>query len=105
MVATTKTKKAISTYLMERSGRSSHGVSLKFLRNSFRPSLPRYSEKVPTGQSQLQNVLRSSHAIERNAISKNTPAGCMDGRLPVSIQAFRFIKDAIGSQPSIPGGR
>src|SRR5690242_10942533 len=91
-------------YLIPRSAMSSARGSRQFFRNVFLPRRHKYSESVPTGQSQLQKDLRSSHEIERNAISRNIPAGCMREMDPVSAKTLRFIREAIGSQPSTPGG-
>ena len=70
-----------------------------------RPSRHRYSEIAPTGHSQPQKLLRNIQDAARNAIRSSMPAACMAGIRPVSSRAFRFISDAIGSQPSTPSGR
>src|ERR1041385_7077707 len=73
--ATTYRNNPIRMYFNDRRGMSTHFGGMKFLRNSFFPTFARYSENVPTGQSQLQKLLRSNQEIRRNAMSKRTPAG------------------------------
>ena len=88
-----------------RSAMSSQRGRRKLRPKVCRPSRHRYSEIVPTGQSQPQKLLRKIHDAARNAISRNMPAGCSRGIWPVSSSTFRFISEAIGSQPSTPAGR
>src|SRR5512140_3132946 len=92
-------------YLRLRRPMSAHRGGKKLRRNARRPSFQSHSESVPTGQSQLQNALRKISEIARNEISRNIPAGCSRGNSPVRRKTFRFINEAIGSQPSTPGGR
>src|SRR5579884_1791235 len=85
------------------------GISIHFQRTKFRPKYhfprrPRYSETVPTGQSQLQNALRSRNAMARNVMSRNIAAGWMAGTWPVKRRYLRFMSPAMGSQPSTPAG-
>src|ERR1019366_5190421 len=60
---------------------------------------------VPTGHNQLQNALRNRNDIATNAIRRNIPAGCNAGTWCDRVRYRRFIKPAIGSQPSTPAGR
>ena len=101
----TYTNSASSMYFRLRSGMSNHRGNAKLRRNVRRPSFHRYSENVPTGQSQEQNDFRSRKDIARNAINRNIPAGCTAGTVPVITRYFKFINAAIGSQPSTPAGR
>src|SRR5438309_1588629 len=98
-------KKPRSKYFNPRSGISTQPGKRKFRRNNFRPSFHKYSETVPTGQSQLQNALRNKNAIATNVTSKNIAAGCSSGTCLVTKKYFRFIMPAMGSQPSTPAGR
>src|SRR5581483_5336182 len=92
-------------YLTLRKARSSHRGSRKLPPKVCFPRRHRYSEAVPTGQSQLQKLLRRSQDIAKNESSRNIPAGWMRGSSPVARKTLRFMREAIGSQPSTPGGR
>src|SRR5579872_842330 len=105
MAETAHTKNPRRKYFSPRSGMSSQRGIAKLQRKSCRPSRHRYSEIVPTGHSQLQKAFRNRNAIDKKAISKNIAAGWMAGTWPVTSQYFKFIKPAMGSQPSTPGGR
>ena len=105
MLETAHKKNPRSKYFNPRSGISTQPGKRKFRRNNFRPSFHKYSETVPTGQSQLQNALRNKNAIATNVTSKNIAAGCSSGTCLVTKKYFRFIMPAMGSQPSTPAGR
>src|SRR6266487_3737157 len=92
-------------YFSDRNAISPHRAILQLRRNVFFPYIHKYSEIVPTGQSQLQKLLRSSQHMAMKESSRKRPAGWMPGNPPVSRKTFRFINEAIGSQPSTPGGR
>src|SRR5262249_19813435 len=90
---------------MLRSATSSRRGKRKLRPKVVFPKRHRYSEAVPTADNQQQKLLRSSHEIARNVTNRNMPAGCRRGSSPVAQNNFRFIKEAIGSQPSTPAGR
>src|SRR5579864_8637940 len=101
MLETAHKKNPRSKYFNPRSGISTQPGKRKFRRNNFRPSFHKYSETVPTGQSQLQNALRNKNAIATNVTSKNIAAGCSSGTCLVTKKYFRFIMPAMGGQPDI----
>src|SRR3974390_623533 len=105
MLYTANAKNPSSRYFKLRSGRSSQRGSTKLRRNMKRPSFHKYSDTVPSGHSQEQNDLRSSHDISRNAVNRKNAAGCTRGNVPVSSTYLDSISPAIGSQPSTPAGR
>src|SRR5439155_26171638 len=91
-------------YFSPRKGMSAQRGRLKLRRKTFLPKRHRYSEIVPTGQSQLQKALRNKKAIDEKVMSRNIAAGCIAGTCPVSSQYLKFITSAMGSQPSTPAG-
>src|SRR5690242_4533715 len=99
------TKNASSRYLSGRSVRSSHRGKDQLRLNVPRPSFQSHSEKVPTGQSQLQKLRRNTSEMIRKVASSTMAAGWMRGISPVTKKYFKLSKPAIGSQPSTPGGR
>src|SRR5215469_16408144 len=105
MLETAHTKKPSSKYFRPRSGMSAQRGRWKLFLNNFFPIFQRYSDTVPTGQSQLQNALRKRNAIDKNVINKNIAAGCRAGTWRVTRKYLRFIMPAIGSHPSTPAGR
>src|SRR5258708_3009341 len=105
MLATAYRKSPSRMYFSDRSAMSPHRWIFQLRRNVFLRYIHKYSEIVPTGQSQLQKLLRSSQHIAMKEMSRKRPAGWMPGSSPVNRKAFRFINEAIGSQPSTPGGR
>src|ERR1700758_720325 len=102
---TAQTKKPSRRYFSPRSGMSSQRGAKKLRPNNFRPARHKYSEIVPTGQSQLQKALRNRNEIERKVVSRNMAAGCKAGTRCERTKYFRFIRPAMGSQPSTPAGR
>ena len=42
--------------------------------------------------------------MARKVTRRNIAAGCIEGTKPVSKKYFRFMRPAMGSQPSTPGG-
>src|SRR5215472_16961801 len=99
-----QTKNPRRRYFSPRRGISIQRHMRKLRPKSFWPSRPRYSETVPMGQSQLQKALRRRNEIARNVISRNMAAGWIAGTRPVNKKYLKFIRPAMGSQPSIPGG-
>ncbi len=75
MPPTMKTKKAMSRYLMERRGMSSQRGSTRLRPKSLRPAFQRYSERVPTGQSQPQKARLSSRLMARKMRNRTMAAG------------------------------
>src|SRR4029077_12785195 len=69
--ATAQKKKPSKAYLSARSGMSIQRGSSKLRCRNLRPIRHRDSERVPTGQSQLQNALRNRNAIARNDEEKH----------------------------------
>ena len=71
-----------------------------------RPPSQSHSDSVPIGHSQLQKAFRATKRDRRR-----TPPGgtsrpdARRARCPSSSVYFRFIRPAMGSQPSTPGGR
>src|ERR1035437_7535123 len=102
---TAQAKKPSSRYFSPRSGISSQRGRKKLRRKSSWPARHKYSEIVPTGHSQLQNALRNRNDMARNEINRNIPAGCSVGTWWVRMRYRKFIRPAIGSQPSTPAGR
>src|SRR5579885_2932804 len=100
ILLTAQTKNVRSKYLSARRGISSQRGRWRLRRKIWRPARHKYSDKVPTGHSQLQNAFRNKNAIATNVMKRNIAAGCTTGMLPVVIQYFVFISPAIGSQPS-----
>ena len=105
MVKTTKRKKASRRYLTLRSGTSSQSGTVKLRRNSLRPSFHRYSETVPTGQSQEQNDFFTRRLQRIKPQTRTIAAGWIAGIWCVTRKYLRFIRPAIGNQPSTPAGR
>ena len=105
MEPTAYRNKASSRYFKLRNPRSNLRGRRKLRPKVWRPSRHRYSDTVPTGHSQPQKLLRKIQETARKAISRNIPAGCRRGICPLASSTFRFISEAIGSQPSTPGGR
>src|ERR1017187_2198422 len=95
---------ARSRYFRLRNPTSSLRGRRKLRPKVWRPSRHRYSEAVPTGHSQPQKLLRKIQEAARKAISRNIPAGRRRGICPLRRSTFRFISEAIGSQPSTPRG-
>src|SRR6266702_3114162 len=92
-------------YFRLRSGRSNQRGTVRLRRKSLRPSFQRTSETVPTGHNQEQNVFFSSMLDNRKAAANTIAAGWIDGARWVTRKYLRFIRPAMGSQPSIPAGR
>src|SRR5258708_18100669 len=94
--------KASSRYFRLRKPTSSLRGRRKLRPKVWRPSRHRYSEAVPTGHSQPQKLLRKIQEAARKAISRNIPAGCSRRIFPLFRNPFRFLRGALGSQPSTP---
>src|ERR1043166_3327693 len=75
MLATAYRKRPNKMYLSDCSAISPHRGIRQLRRNHFLPHTHKYSEIVPTGQSQLQKLFRSSHDIPMKEIKRKTPAG------------------------------
>ena len=105
MLATAYPKNPSSRYFRLRSGMSSQRGAWTFRPKISRPPSQSHSDSVPIGHSQLQNAFRATNEMTTKAASRNIAAGWTSGTEPVSRAYFRFIRPAIGSQPSTPGGR
>ena len=100
-----ETKNSSSRYFRPRSSGSSQRGTCQLRPKTLRPSFHSVSDAVPTGQSQPQKDFFSTTLIARKATSRNMAAGCIVGARPVSTKYLRFIRPAMGSQPSTPAGR
>ncbi len=99
------TKNSSSRYLRLRSGQSSQVQIRKVRPNRRRPSFQTASERVPTGQSQAQKLLRASRLMATKVSSKTRAAGCTRSIVPVTSQDFKPTSAPMGRNPSTPGGR
>ncbi len=99
MTPITNTKNPSRKYFKPRSGRSAHRGRRGLRPRIFLPSFHRFSESVPTGQSQEQKAFFRNRLISRKAMNRNIAAGWMSGTLPVTTSHLKFMNRGSAASP------